>query len=295
MNCGVYMIKNKTTGKVYIGSSKVLSKRFYAHRRALTVGKHHSVKLQHSWNKYGSELFDFSVLLLCSPENRVMYEQICIDHYGSHKNGYNILPKAGTTEGRKATDEQKAKMSQLQRALNSNYEWKGKKRSLVEIAEMENFDPNLLQARVVEYGHTVERALSYPKQEWNRKYTAFGKSRTAKEWAEVLAVQESTFRGWLDRFSSTEDAISHAKKWNSFELSRTLGADPNTVAARLRLGWSMGDALTVPARKFFTQEDAKEIRELSKTLRVVDLAKKYNVHVDTISLIVNNKSFKEAA
>ena len=222
-----------------------------------------------------------------------MYEQIFINYYNSCDNGYNILRIAGSTQGRKATDEQRSRMIQIQRLLNSNYEWKGKKRSLVEIAEMENFDANLLQTRVVEYGHTVERAMSFPKQEWNRKYTAFGKSRTAKEWAEVLAVQESTFRGWLDRFESTEDAIGHAKKWNSFELSRTFGIDPDTVASRLRLGWSIGDALATPVKKSFTQEQVKEIRESSKTLRIIDIAKKYNVHRDTISLIVNNKSFKE--
>ena len=50
MTCGIYKIENKENGKVYIGSSKNIEKRWEAHEVGLKNKRHHNAKLQHAWN-----------------------------------------------------------------------------------------------------------------------------------------------------------------------------------------------------------------------------------------------------
>jgi group I intron endonuclease len=114
-DCGVYAITNISTGKHYIGSAVNIQRRWKQHRNELTSGSHHSSKLQRSWNKYGPEKFEFSVILICAQADLLMYEQICMDFFKVVKNGYNILPSAGSNLGQKRTPEFKMKMSSIVR------------------------------------------------------------------------------------------------------------------------------------------------------------------------------------
>lgn len=59
---GIYQIKNVITNQVYIGQSIDLEKRKKSHFRALNGGYHENSKLQNSYNKYGADAFEFSVL-----------------------------------------------------------------------------------------------------------------------------------------------------------------------------------------------------------------------------------------
>ena len=51
----IYQIRCIPTGKVYVGQaqSERLQLRWDRHRSDLRKGKHHAVKLQRAWNKYG--------------------------------------------------------------------------------------------------------------------------------------------------------------------------------------------------------------------------------------------------
>jgi group I intron endonuclease len=53
----IYALKNKVTGKAYIGYTGKLSKRFREHRCLLRNGKHSEWKLQDDWFIYGEENF----------------------------------------------------------------------------------------------------------------------------------------------------------------------------------------------------------------------------------------------
>jgi len=113
---GVYSIQNLVDGKRYIGStSRSVKKRWVQHRSHLRAGKHHSVLLQRSWNKYKEEFFEFSVLERCVPGDCLVREQFYIDKYAtaSCASGYNILPTAGSTMGAKRphSKETRAKLS----------------------------------------------------------------------------------------------------------------------------------------------------------------------------------------
>ena len=64
---GVYSITNTANGKIYIGSSVNIDKRFSGHRNALNKGKHENSHLQRAWDKHGIESFRFAVL--CEAES----------------------------------------------------------------------------------------------------------------------------------------------------------------------------------------------------------------------------------
>ncbi len=96
MNCnikkgtkGVYLIRNKTNGKVYIGSSKDIQKRITQHFRQLKQNNHHSIELQLDFNKYGIENFQTEVLLECSISDARKYEEEYIEKFNLKQFGYN--------------------------------------------------------------------------------------------------------------------------------------------------------------------------------------------------------------
>ena len=61
---GIYAIRNLVTQKKYVGSAVCVSKRVDQHIRSLRRGRHHSIKLQRAWDKYGAAAFEFVVLAI---------------------------------------------------------------------------------------------------------------------------------------------------------------------------------------------------------------------------------------
>jgi group I intron endonuclease len=116
---GVYKITNLVNGKLYIGSSIEMGKRWRSHINNLTNGSHHSQKLQNSVNKHGITNFVFKVVELCDLENLVVREQYWIDFHRVCELGYNIRPTAENNLGFKHSDETKEKMRQ--RMLGNEY------------------------------------------------------------------------------------------------------------------------------------------------------------------------------
>lgn len=108
---GIYAITNTMTGKHYIGSAVDLSQRFARHKFDIRAGQHHSAKLQRSLHKHGFGAFTFNVLLFCDKKNLIFYEQRAIDTFDSFKNGYNVLPTAGSSLGAAHSAETRAKIS----------------------------------------------------------------------------------------------------------------------------------------------------------------------------------------
>lgn len=92
--CGVYKIINITNGKVYIGSSKNIDRRWSEHIRSLEVNMHPNKKLQNAWNKYGKQNFKFEIIEECDEKHQFKREQYYIDLYKPFQNnGYNIVQK----------------------------------------------------------------------------------------------------------------------------------------------------------------------------------------------------------
>ena len=111
---GIYAIRNRRNGKLYVGSASNISKRWSRHRKDLREGTHKNKHLQAAFNYYGEDAFDFIVLELT--DDLIRREQYWIDVTGclSARTGYNYAPRARTTKGmtgRHWTPEERAKIS----------------------------------------------------------------------------------------------------------------------------------------------------------------------------------------
>lgn len=128
---GIYRIQSQTTGKVYVGSSKDIDKRWSRHRYDLSINKHHSSHLQRAWNKYGSADFVFEILeLVADVTVLISREQVWIDllRAADHKVGFNCSPLAGriSNVGRVVTQETRDKLAAARRGKRSSAEWRAK-------------------------------------------------------------------------------------------------------------------------------------------------------------------------
>jgi group I intron endonuclease len=89
---GVYVITNIVNGKIYIGSSVNIKKRWREHKNDLKKNKHHSSSLQKSYNKHGLENFIFEIIEFVDCKELFIVEQKYLDQYKPYErsNGYNI-------------------------------------------------------------------------------------------------------------------------------------------------------------------------------------------------------------
>ena len=104
----IYKITNHITNKVYVGSTVNVIKRHTNHINQLINLKHHSIKLQNSWNKHGENAFTFNILEYCHPQKCIEREQRYINTLNPE---YNICRIAGNTFGYRHTIEAKRKVA----------------------------------------------------------------------------------------------------------------------------------------------------------------------------------------
>lgn len=97
-NCGIYCIRNTVDGKLYIGSSLNIKRRWNGHRSQLRRGVHHSTYLQRAWNLYGAEAFAFEIVELVDEVQLVARETF---HLQQTRPAYNLAPVGGSKRGMK--------------------------------------------------------------------------------------------------------------------------------------------------------------------------------------------------
>lgn len=111
---GVYIIANAENDKVYIGSTVGFGKRWSNHKSDLRRDCHDNPHLQHAWNKYGEDAFEFGVLeYLDNPEELHLAEQFWMDVYREEgRELYNFgLAARNPMLGRTASEETRRRMS----------------------------------------------------------------------------------------------------------------------------------------------------------------------------------------
>lgn len=86
-NCGIYKIENLINGKVYIGQSKNILRRWQEHKNKY---KTLNTKLYLAMREDGIENFDFSIIEICPLELLNEKEQYYIDYFNSANDGYNM-------------------------------------------------------------------------------------------------------------------------------------------------------------------------------------------------------------
>ena len=129
MTSGIYMLKNIVNNKVYIGQSWDIPKRFYDHERHLRKNNHYNGHLQKSWNKYGKESFEFSVLWngdgYSEMDQEILdsAEILFIDLYNAVNKSYGYCAKYGGLGG-KLTEDAKKKIGDFHRGKTISEEHK---------------------------------------------------------------------------------------------------------------------------------------------------------------------------
>ena len=110
MTCGIYMIQNKVNGKIYIGQSVDINSRWGSHKGELRYNSHYNKHLQKSWNKYGEDNFEFTIICECNENQLNTMEEYYIFELMTYDPdfGYNKSYGGG---GCRATEETRKKIS----------------------------------------------------------------------------------------------------------------------------------------------------------------------------------------
>lgn len=93
---GIYQIRCRGNGKIYVGSSVNLRARWDTHRRDLRQGSHANPHLLHAWKLFGESSFEFLVLEFVDRTRLLEAEQRWIDQTGCTDPllGFNIRTEA---------------------------------------------------------------------------------------------------------------------------------------------------------------------------------------------------------
>lgn len=112
----IYVIENKTNGKLYVGQTIDFSQRVRAHKSALKNHSGNNHKLQRAVDKYGLDQFDFyEIAYAATIEELNELEILFIRLFDSVKNGYNI--KYGGENGGKLPEESRKLISRRLKEL----------------------------------------------------------------------------------------------------------------------------------------------------------------------------------
>ena len=121
MKTGVYKITNLVNGKVYIGASKNIERRWWCHKRGLTA-------IAEDLKSFGLDNFKFEVLLECPEDMLCQWERDMIALYDSDdpEKGYNdkgdrpySLKRNESLKGHKLSEETKRRMSESQKGKHN--------------------------------------------------------------------------------------------------------------------------------------------------------------------------------
>ena len=121
---GIYKISSiKMLDRIYIGSSINISKRWKEHLNDLKRHKHHSIKLQRHYDKYGVADIHFSIITECEKADIENTEQFFIDAYKPY---FNSCPKVGSPHLPNVSEETRKKMSEKRKGFEWSEEVKRK-------------------------------------------------------------------------------------------------------------------------------------------------------------------------
>lgn len=90
---GIYKITNSVDGKIYVGQSKNIYRRWKEHKTELNNKRKNNRHLQYAWNKYKEENFIFCIIEQCTMDELDSKEDYWINHYNSTNEncGYNVV------------------------------------------------------------------------------------------------------------------------------------------------------------------------------------------------------------
>lgn len=126
--CGIYKITSPT-GKIYIGQSVYIEKRFSRYK-TLKCKKQH--KILASLLKYGADFHTFEIIKICNEEDLNYWECYYIEKYDCFNTPHGLNLESGGKVYRKISDEtrERISISQKERYKTQPHPNKGKQMSL---------------------------------------------------------------------------------------------------------------------------------------------------------------------
>lgn len=292
---GIYEIRNIENNKFYVGSSVHILRRFGDHKRELRKNKHHCIKLQRAWNKYGESSFVFSVIKEVEREFLKAEEQKILDTILLKKElFYNTsIDATSPTRGRKMS----LKTIQKLKDIQSTKEWKEKHAnslklyySTSEARKKASESAKKLMSDKAYKERVQDASLVARKRIALEKGIVFGSKKRIKRTKEE--VKKNTSEGAKKRWADVDNKAEQAARTTSWfsnsdnrlknsEATKAFFANPeNRKAARLRQ----------PSK--LSESDIEYIREQGKIYGMqIKLCKRFELSPTHISNIVNNKVF----
>ena len=123
MTCGIYMIKNKIDGKMYVGQAVNIEKRWTKH-----CGGYYDTYIDRAIKKYGKDNFELIVLRECEKDSDLLnkLEKHYIKKYNTFedKNHYNLTPGGDFNPSK--LPEVRKKMSEARKGTHHSQETRKK-------------------------------------------------------------------------------------------------------------------------------------------------------------------------
>lgn len=242
---GIYLIRCNSENKIYIGQSKNIKKRYNGHIEKLRKNTHPNIYLQNAFNHYGEKDFSCETLYELLDENfdrKKLHELeiYYISLYNSNDRmfGYNIesggasfgrFPEetikkmSDCKKGKKHSQQTKELLSKIRKGKSSH--WKGKTQ-------------------------TKEHSDKRIKQQFGKVWVNNGiiNKFVTKEESQELLSQGFVF-GRIYFTRNTGKYEYNGQKYSLCEISRMCGINRSALFYRLKNGWTMEKATTIPIKK----------------------------------------------
>lgn len=96
---GIYKYQNKLNGKIYIGQSTDIERRYQQHLWDAEKRPEQGTGIDLAINKYGINNFTFEIIEQCNPEQLDERERFWIEYFNSYTEGYNRTPGGSSLRG----------------------------------------------------------------------------------------------------------------------------------------------------------------------------------------------------
>ena len=152
---GIYQIRNTVSGLIYVGQTREgFWKRFNFHRWKLRTNNHDNKWLQASFNKYGEDVFEFSVLIEVDDPDKLNDLEVQ-EIVNARKTGHccNISDGGDGAPGVKPTEENIRKLAELNRIYNTGKKASDETKQRMSDAHKGKKRPEGFGSKVVETRH----------------------------------------------------------------------------------------------------------------------------------------------